>query len=214
MVNEKETSRVEAFSDGVFAIAITLLILEIKVPEMPEHSTNSQLLASLSSLWPSYFAFLLSFTAVLIMWINHHGFFKYLKKINTPFLYANGFLLLIVTFIPFPTAVLAKYINSPAANMSAAFYTGSMVLLSIAYNLLWFTTAYKRALVKDEISDALINKIRNAYWLGFFVYLGAFGISFINAIAGIFLCISFWTFWVVLDYSKTTKKPPQRRILR
>jgi len=216
MSNEKETARVEAFSDGVFAIAITLLILEIKVPSIPEGSTNSQLLFSLLNLWPSYFAFFLSFTAVLIMWINHHGFFKYLKSINTTFLYANGFLLLMVTFIPFPTAVLARYINSPAANISSAFYIGSMVILSIAYNLLWFTTAYKRALVKDEISDALIFKIRNAYWFGFFVYLMAFALSLINAIAGLLLCISFWTFWVVLDYSKVNSKivPLKKRILR
>ena len=92
MDNEKETTRVEAFSDGVFAIAITLLILEIKVPKVDENITNSQLFTSLVNLWPSYFAFLLSFTAVLIMWINHHGFFKYLKTINTKFLFANGFL--------------------------------------------------------------------------------------------------------------------------
>jgi len=162
MTNEKETTRVEAFSDGVFAIAITLLILEIKVSKMDAHMTNSQLFTSLMNLWPSYFAFLLSFSAVLIMWINHHGFFKYLKTINQKFLYANGFLLLMVTFIPFPTAVLAEHINSPAANVSAAFYCGAMVLVSVAYNVLWFTTAYKRALVKDEISDALILKIRNA----------------------------------------------------
>ena len=76
MTNEKETARVEAFSDGVFAIAITLLILEIKVPDFTEKSTNPQLFDALIGLWPSYFAFLLSFTAVLIMWINHHGFFK------------------------------------------------------------------------------------------------------------------------------------------
>ena len=106
MSNEKETTRVEAFSDGVFAIAITLLILEIKVPRLESSMTNSQLMNSLMNLWPSYFAFLLSFTAVLIMWINHHGFFKYLRTINLGFLYANGFLLLMVTFIPFPTAVL------------------------------------------------------------------------------------------------------------
>ena len=82
MSNEKETARVEAFSDGVFAIAITLLILEIKVPKTGGSMTNGQLLDSLIGLWPSYFAFLLSFTAVLIMWINHHGFFKYIRTIN------------------------------------------------------------------------------------------------------------------------------------
>jgi uncharacterized membrane protein len=206
MNNEKETSRVEAFSDGVFAIAITLLILEIKVPEPETRLTNSQLFTSLINLWPSYFAFLLSFTAVLIMWINHHGFFKYLKTLNPRFLYANGFLLLMVTFIPFPTAVLAKYIDSPAANIASAFYCGAMVLVSVAYNLLWFTTAYKRRLVKDEISDALIIKIRNAYWFGFFVYLTSFIISFFFAIAGLLICISLWIFWIVLDYNSIRKK--------
>ena len=206
MTNEKETTRVEAFSDGVFAIAITLLVLEIKVPKIDIHMTNSQLFTSLLNLWPSYFAFLLSFAAVLIMWINHHGFFKYLKTINSKFLYANGFLLLMVTFIPFPTAVLAEHINSPAANVSAAFYCGAMVLVSVAYNVLWFTTAYKRALVKDEISDALIIKIRNAYWVGFFVYLSSFIVSFFYAIAGIVICISFWIFWISLDYNKTGRR--------
>jgi len=206
MTIEKETTRVEAFSDGVFAIAITLLILEIKVPEVDDHMTNRQLFTSLTQLWPSYFAFLLSFTAVLIMWINHHGFFKYLKTINSKFLYANGFLLLMVTFIPFPTAVLAEHINSPACNVSSAFYCGAMVLVSVAYNVLWFTTAYKRALVKDEISDALIIKIRNAYWFGFFVYLASFIISFFYAIAGLFTCISLWIFWIILDYNNANRR--------
>lgn len=206
MSNEKDTTRVEAFSDGVFAIALTLLILEIKVPKMEPAMTNSLLFSSLKNLWPSYFAFLLSFTAVLIMWINHHAFFKYLKTINTKFLYANGFLLLMVTFIPFPTAVLAEYLNSSAANAACAFFCGSMILVSIAYNVLWHATAYKRALVKDEISDALILKIRNAYWLGFLVYLIAFIITFIYALAGLILCISFWIFWIFLDYSQEGSK--------
>jgi len=211
MNNEKETTRVEAFSDGVFAIAITLLILGIKVPKADIHMTNNHLFTSLIDLWPSYFAFLLSFSAVLIMWINHHGFFKYLKTINSRFLYANGFLLLMVTFIPFPTAVLAEHINSPAANISSAFYCGAMVLVSVAYNILWFTTAYKRALVKDEISDDLILKIRNAYWFGFFVYLASFIIAFFYAIAGLLICISLWIFWIVLDYNKIGRKVFRRK---
>jgi uncharacterized membrane protein len=199
---EKETTRVEAFSDGVFAIAITLLILEIKVPDLKDFSTNEQLLKALIGLWPSYFAFILSFFAILIMWINHHGFFKYLKKIDSSFMYANGFLLLVVTFINFPTAVLGKYINSPAFNIAAAFYCGSMVIISVAYNLLWFSAAYKRKLVKDEITDALIVKIRNAYWFGFSVYLMAFIISFYLPLIGLLICISLWIFWTLLDYSK------------
>ncbi len=197
---EKETARVEAFSDGVFAIALTLLILGIKVPDLNNIASNEKLYRSLINLWPSYFAFILSFAAVLIMWINHHGFFKYLKKINTAFLFANGFLLLMVTFINFPTAVLARYFDTQAFNIASAFYCGSMVLISVAFNLLWFSSAYKRKLVKDEITDALIIKIRNAYWFGFFIYLAAFIISFFLPFIGLSISISMWFFWLILDY--------------
>jgi uncharacterized membrane protein len=197
---EKETSRVEAFSDGVFAIALTLLILGIKVPDLNSSDSNEKLFSSLVNLWPSYFAFILSFGAVLIMWINHHGFFKYLRKINSAFLFANGFLLLTVTFINFPTAVLARYFGTQAFNIASAFYCGSMVLISVSFNLLWFSSAYKRKLVKDDITDALIIKIRNAYWFGFFVYLAAFIISFFLPFIGLSICISLWIYWTILNY--------------
>ncbi|MCX6259079.1 MAG: TMEM175 family protein [Bacteroidia bacterium] len=201
-IYHKETTRVEAFSDGIFAIAITLLILTIKVPNMNDFGSNKNLLLALSRLWPSYFSFVLSFGAILIMWINHHGFFKYLKTINTRFLFANGFLLLMVTFIPFPTAVLAKYIDTPATNTASAFYCGAMVLISIAYNLLWFTAAFNRRLLRDDVSDELILKIRNAYWFGLVVYIISFIISFYYAYIGLSICISLWIFWTILDYSK------------
>jgi uncharacterized membrane protein len=208
---EKETSRVEAFSDGVFAIALTLLILGISVPDSSDIETNEKLFLALFNLWPSYFAFALSFSAVLIMWINHHGFFKYLKKINSAFLYANGFLLLAVTFINFPTAVLARYFDTPAFNIASAFYCGSMVVISISYNLLWYSSAKNRVLVKDEITDALIIKIRNAYWFGFAVYLTAFIISFFLPFIGLLICISLWVFWIMLDYGKNIDKNKTRR---
>ena len=202
---EKETSRVEAFSDGVFAIALTLLVLELKVPDKNLIFSNGKLFHSLINLWPSYFAFILSFTAVLIMWINHHGFFKYLRKIDPAFLFANGFLLLMVTFINYPTAILARYIKSPAFNIASAFYCGSMVMISVAYNLLWYSSAFKRRLIKDDISDDLIIKIRNAYWSGFFIYLAAFIISFFLPLLGLFFCISLWIYWTLLDYEKKNK---------
>ncbi|MFZ4741064.1 MAG: TMEM175 family protein [Bacteroidales bacterium] len=203
---DKETSRVEAFSDGVFAIAITLLILGIKVPDSDSFDSGKMLFRALIQLWPSYFAFFLSFTAILIMWINHHGFFNYLQRIDAKFLYANGFLLMVVTFIPFPTSILAKYINSNALNTSAAFYCGTMVLISISYNLLWYTSAYKRRLVKPIINNNLIIRIRNAYLIGFFVYLTAFIISIFYAYIGLTICFSLWVFWSVLDYNKKKQK--------
>jgi uncharacterized membrane protein len=198
---DRETNRVEAFSDGVFAIAITLLILEIKVPDLSEGISNGVLMNKLMGLWPSYFAFLLSFTATLIMWVNHHGFFNYLRTIDSRFLFANGFLLLVVTFLPFPTAVLAKYINTDAASSASVFYCGTFVLISIAYNLLWFTAAYKRRLIKHDLPDAIVLKIRNAYFMGFFVYFSSFVLSFYHEIAGLAINLSLWIFWTLLDYT-------------
>src|SRR5256712_8945690 len=122
-------TRVEAFSDGVFAIAITLLILEIKIPHV-EHG----LWAGLLALWPSYVAFLMSFAVILIMWVNHHELLRMAKGVNYPFLFANGFLLLTVTFVPFPTAVLAQNLATAEAKPAAAVYCGAMVLNAPCWN--------------------------------------------------------------------------------
>lgn len=109
---DKETARVEAFSDGVFAIAITLLILEIRVPHLAADAGDRGLFFSILQLWPSLLAFLLSFLVILIMWISHHELIRLVRGVNDQFLFANGFLLLMVTFVPFPTAVLAQYLGT------------------------------------------------------------------------------------------------------
>ena len=142
------------------------------------------------------------------MWINHHHFFNYIRTIDSKFLFANGLLLLFVTFLPFPTSVLAKYLNTPAENSAAAFYCGTMFLISIAYNLLWFTSAYKRRLVKQDLPDSLILKIRNAYLFGFSIYLSAFILSVFHAYTGLGICFSLWIFWSALDYQSAKKSKP------
>jgi uncharacterized membrane protein len=120
---DKGTSRLEAFSDGVFAVAITLLILEIRVPHLPIES-NGNLLVSPGRLWPSFLAFVLSFFVVLLIWINHHELFGMVNRVDRVLMFANGSLLLMVTFIPFSTAMLARYFGSPAANTAVVFYCG------------------------------------------------------------------------------------------
>ncbi len=96
--------------------------------------------------------------------------------------------------------------------MLPVLFYGSMILVSIAFNVLWHATAYKRALVKDEISDAQILKIRNAYWFGFLVYLIAFILTFFYALAGLIICISFWAFWITLDYNEADRKKRRTKI--
>src|SRR6266446_10883485 len=152
-MNESPT-RVEAFSDGVFAIAITLLILEIKIPHV-EHG----LWAGLLALWPSYVAFLMSFAVILIMWVNHHELLRMVQGVNYPFLFANGFLLLTVTFVPFPTAVLAAYLATPDAKTAVAFYCATFVANALLWNVL-FATMVRGGLLRPDVTAEAVSKVR------------------------------------------------------
>ncbi len=134
---EKETGRLEAFSDGVFAVAITLLVLNLVVPDLPSRSeTPAVLTAALGREWPSYLAFVTSFGTILIMWVNHHALFKLVRRSDTLFMFANGFLLLLVTAVPFATALVARYLVTPAAPTACAVYAGGFAVVNIAFNLL------------------------------------------------------------------------------
>ena len=106
---EKETLRTEAFSDGVFAIAITLLVLDIKVPELDSLVEKGGLAQALLAQWPVYLAFMISFVNLLIIWVCHHNIFSLIRKTDGSFLYINGFLLLTVTVFPFTSSLLGEY---------------------------------------------------------------------------------------------------------
>src|SRR6516165_12547933 len=125
---EKETGRLEAFSDGVFAIAITLLVLELKVPSLsPSSFTSGALARGLLQQWPSYIGLVTSFFTILIMWVHHHAIFRNICRTDAWLHFANGCLLLGVTFVPYPTSILAAYLETPASKMAMAFYAGTFV---------------------------------------------------------------------------------------
>ncbi|WP_052372699.1 TMEM175 family protein [Amycolatopsis taiwanensis] len=126
-----ESGRVEAFSDGVFAIAITLLILEIKVPSADEHGG---LWRALGAQWPSYAAYVVSFLIIGIMWVNHHQLFSYVARVDRTLMFLNLLLLMVVAAVPFPTAMLAEYLREDgASHVAAAVY--SLVMVVMAYAL-------------------------------------------------------------------------------
>ena len=183
---EKETGRIEAFSDGVFAIAITLLILEIKVPEVPKTATDSrELLRGLwDNLWPSYVAFFTSFITIGIMWINHHRLFRYIRRVDHGLLIFNLLLLLTITFVPFPTEVLAKYLinDKPGvANLAAMLYSGTGLCIAIAFNLLWRHIAYWGRLMSADTPPGFVDNITRSYLFGPTFYLVALGAATFNA---------------------------------
>jgi uncharacterized membrane protein len=191
----KGTARLEAFSDGVFAIAITLLALNLQVPHVESNSAKWALASALFHQWPSYVAFVTSFFTVLIMWMNHHAVFKFVHKVNARILFANGILLLITTAVPFVTGLLSEYLNHQEAKIACAVYTGSFVLISVAYNHLWRVVIKDRSLLREDISDHALQKITRNYSLGVPFYLAAFGASFINIYLAIGICTALWVFW-------------------
>src|SRR4051812_14906487 len=120
---EKETTRIEAFSDGVFSIAITLLVLDIKVPTTQEADLGG-LLSQLLHLWPNLLAFVASFFFILVMWINHHRLFTVIRRSDNNLMLLNGLLLLGVILVPFPTALVAEYLQHRDEAVAVIVYNG------------------------------------------------------------------------------------------
>ena len=176
--DEKETGRVEAFSDGVFAIAITLLILDVHVPrDLPETTTLGDVLLKQ---WPSYLAFLTSFALIGIMWINHHKLFTLIKRSDHLLLVFNTLLLLGATIVPFTTSLLAEYIGHSEQRVAAMVYMGNFFVIAIFFNLLWRYAAQGHRLLAYNVSEDEVRSINRAYTLGPPVYLLCFAIAYFS----------------------------------
>lgn len=179
------TTRLEAFSDGVFAIATTLLVLEIKVPHV---ETGGNLLQALLQLWPSYLAFLVSFLTIGVMWVNHHFLIGLYHRVDRPLLYINLGLLAVISFIPFPTAVVAAYlVDGTQSQLSAAtmLYGIVMLLLASMFSALWFHTGRAADSVRDPAAAApIVRRALRFCLLAFGIYLFAIVSSlFVPALA-------------------------------
>jgi uncharacterized membrane protein len=192
---EKETGRLEAFSDGVFAIAITLLALELKVPHFEAGGNmTARLFSGLANEWPSYFAFVTSFFTVLIMWVHHHAIFRLVRGADVTLLFANGFLLMLVTLVPFPTAVVAEYLRTPAAAAACTFYAGFFVLIGIAFTvLLW--AAFRPSVVDPHASPTRMESLRKSYRLGPPLYLAATFAGPFSPWLAMGICTALWIVW-------------------
>ena len=191
----RETARIEAFSDGVFAVAITLLALDLKVPhDMPDARS---LWRALLEQWPAYFAFVTSFATIGIMWINHHRLFTLIRRTTNTLLVLNGLLLLGVTFVPFPTAVVAEYTSRPAAPVAAAVFNGTYTVLAVLFNVLWRHAAGKNRLLDHRADPRAIEAIWRGYALGPPMYLVSFALAFISVAASLTMNLLLAVFWAL-----------------
>ena len=174
------TGRLEAFSDGVFAVAITLLILNIQVPSLPPNAGSGRLMQALLASWPSYLSYMLSFVTVGITWINHHQMFKYITHTDHALLFLNLLLLMCITFIPFPTALLAQYIQSDQQQTASLVYGGLFTIMSIAFNGVWWYAVWRK-LTDTDAHPPHYRNMALRYLPGPALYLVATLFSLVNA---------------------------------
>jgi uncharacterized membrane protein len=171
-----ETARIEAFSDGVFAVAITLLIFQVRVPP---HEPPGGLRSALLDLWPSYLAFLASFMTIGVMWLNHHRLFTLIEKRRDVLILLNLLLLLVITWLPFPTALLAEHLRGPHADQQTAsvVYAASLLVMSIVFNVLW------RYVVRtDAVAEhSTVHGISRQYAIGPLMYAVLVAIGYYSA---------------------------------
>jgi uncharacterized membrane protein len=210
IVEAKETGRIEAFSDGVFAIAVTLLVLELKVPQLAEDAASAELWWTLLSRWPSYAAYLVSFMTILIVWVNHHRLFTIIQRSDSRFLFLNGLLLLVVTTIPFPTALLAEFLQKPSASVACAIYCGTFVLLALAFNAFWRYAAYRNRLLAPTMTTEQVAAISRSLLFGPITYFVAFVLAFVNVYASFGLCILLAIYWAVAGFERAVERVRER----
>ena len=182
----KETGRIEAFSDGVFAVAITLLVLNIKIP--PDNLLdNNNLWKQLLLQWPMLLAFVTSFATIGIMWINHHRLFTHIKRTDTGLLLLNLLLLLFIVLVPVPTALLAEYVVRPNEHAAAIIYSGTFFVMACCFNLLWRYASYHNRLLGKDTDPRSVQAINRQYLFGPLLYLISFGLAWINVPSSLIL---------------------------
>lgn len=197
MSETSDNSRLETFCDGVFAIALTLLVIDIKLPSSTIHTTND-LWAALGHAGPSIFSFLLSFVVILITWVNHHGALKLVNKSSPQFVYANGFLLLTVVFIPFPTALLGEYLFTDHAAPAVILYTVVCGSQGFGWYLLTRTSLAPHVLAKSEKSRLAILKNRKYSIFGMAVYAAcAVAAIWIPQVIALVITL-IWVVWIIV----------------
>lgn len=195
---EKKTARLEAFSDGIFGVAITLLAIEIGIGEY-QNPTNLNLWERITEKWAEYFTYFNSFATVLLIWMGHHKIFNRIWKANHWIILLNGLVLLFVVLFPFPTKTVGTFIGTEAVNTAVSFYagfTGVIVLSMLLLNL---------GIINNPKS--MINPNKDLPWfkiqikqqlIAIAVYAIATVLAFYNPTISLALTFLMWVFWAIV----------------
>jgi uncharacterized membrane protein len=190
-------ARLEAFGDGVFAIALTLLVLDIRLPNTEAVGGTAGMWRSLQHLTPAVGAFLLSYAVIFVTWVNHRAALRLVSSTSAPFLYANGFLLLTVVFIPFPTTLVSESVLTDHAAPAVVLYNSVLVLQALGW-IAVTGAALGGRLTRDEGAAVELRKNRRHGYeaIPFYSALAILGLWFPHASLG--LTILSWLFWLAL----------------
>lgn len=168
MYNHRPTDRLEYFSDAVLAIAATLLATELPKPE-----TETGLMQAIAHQWPSYAAFAASFLFICIAWSNHHNMFIYIKQTDQYLLILSILFLIFVTLQSFTTGLLARHVGKADERTAALIYHGTLVLMTLFYNSIWWHAVKKRELLEEDTDPRLIRSLTKEYAIAPALHLAA-----------------------------------------
>jgi uncharacterized membrane protein len=192
----KENTRLEAFCDGVFAIAITLLVIDIKLPASVIVHNTADVWLALGHIAPAVVAFALSFIVILITWVNHHAFLKLVDTSSVSFIYANGFLLLTVVFLPFPTSLMGEHVLTDHASPAVVLYDAAVAFQGLAWVFL-SGAALKNQLTKNEQSRMQMHINRRSGYFAFMVYSLLAIFAFWFPLTAAVITAMTWIFWLI-----------------
>jgi uncharacterized membrane protein len=190
-----ETGRVETFSDSIFAIAATLLVLTLHVPAT--HASDAALWHELLARWPTDVAFVISFLSILIMWSNHHGVFNVIQRVDHTFLLLNGLLLLGITATPFTTTLLADNLGHASERVGALIYSGVLLFVALAFVALWLYASRGRRLLTPRISGVHIGAVTRQFAFGPAAFALAFVLAFASAKASVAVLVAIEVFYAI-----------------
>jgi uncharacterized membrane protein len=200
---QRDTGRIETFSDGVFAIAMTLLILEIRVPQPPGPTEPVDLTRALLDLWPSYLAYVLSFVTIGIYWARHHYIFKLYTNTDHALNLLNLLFLMCICFLPFPTEVLARFMHDGAnQKVAATFYVVSLVLPAATWTTAWLYASRGYRLLDRHLSRDFVRRLTIQYLVTVALYAGAALVSLFSFRMGLAICVG-----LTLLYLLPPRKP-------
>ena len=169
-------ARLETFADGIFAIAATLLIIDVGLPEQLDESLGRELL----DIWPQYAAYAISFLTIAIIWVNHHTLLGLVRSVDRTFLFLNVGLLLAIAFIPFPTRILAEHVRSDDGRAAALLYGVTMLAMALSFLAVWLYAALGRRLIRPDADPRTVSGITRSFLPGVPIYTVATLAAFVS----------------------------------